>query len=73
MNKKAFKKALTTQLSTSLAEVTELEQMKQQIVNITETLQYVIQKTVPLVCLSKWLKPEFRSEVKKVIQKVNRA
>ena len=83
MNKMAFKKALITQLLIPLMKMTELKQMKQQIVNITEALQhaiqktealqYAIQKTVPLAHLSKWSKLEFRPEVKEVIQKVNRA
>ena len=73
MNKEAFEKALTTQLPTPLTEMTESEQMEQQIVDITEALQHAIQETVPLAHLSKWLKPEFKPEVKEVIQKVNRA
>ena len=73
MDKEAFEKGLTAKLLRPLTEMGESEQMKQQIQAITEALQHTIQETVPLACMSKWSKPEFRPEAKKVIQKVNRA
>ena len=75
LDRETFQKALIAQLL-RLKPVTDLmkpEQIEQQIRSITEALQQAIQKAVPLSHLSKWSKPGFSPEVKKVIREVNRA
>ena len=55
LDREAFQKALIAQLlrPRPVTDLMKLEQMKQQIISITEALQQAIQKAVPLSHLSK--------------------